>query len=87
MSYTIKWRPRSLKELRKLPRETAIRLVKRVNLAKANPKHLLERLAGDPGYKVRAGNYRAIVDVIEEEKVIAVRVVGHRKNIYKRRLI
>lgn len=86
MGYTIKWRPKALAELRKLPKITAKILVKRVNSAKENPRHFLERLVGDSGYKVRSGHYRAIVDIVEEEKIIAVRIVGHRKNIYKRYL-
>jgi mRNA-degrading endonuclease RelE of RelBE toxin-antitoxin system len=44
----------------------------------------LEKLRGDPGFKLRAGDYRALIDI--EENIIAVRVVGHRKNIYKRHL-
>ena len=86
MSYGVKWRPKALKELRKLPKEAAQQLVQRIDLAKDNPKHFLERLENEPGYKVRAGDYRALVDIIEGEKIIAVRVVGHRKNIYKKHL-
>ncbi len=86
MSYTIKWRPEAVKELRKLPKEIAERVVKRVDIAKEKPKHFLEKLVDDPGYKVRIGDYRAIIDIIEDERVIAVRFVGHRKNIYKRHL-
>ena len=86
MSYVIKWRSKALQELRKLPKDIATRIVKKVDSTKANPKHFLESLSGDPGYKIRSGDYRAIVDIIEEEKVIAVRIIGHRRNIYKRHL-
>ncbi len=85
-SYSVKWRSRALDELRKLPKEVAQRLVRRVDIAKGDPKHFLERLVGDPGYKLRAGDYRAIVDILDEEKVMVVRIVGHRKNIYVRNL-
>ena len=86
MAYAVKWRPKALDELRKLPKIIAKRIVQRVELAKNNPQHFLERLADDPGYKIRAGDYRAIVDILEEENLIAVRVVGHRRNVYKRNL-
>lgn len=86
MAYSVKWRPKALDELQRLPKDVAKRIVKRVDIAKDNPKHFLESLTGDPGYKIRAGDYRAIVDIFEEEKIIAVRVVGHRRNIYKRNL-
>lgn len=86
MSYIIKWRSEALKELRKLPKEIAERIVKRVDIAKDGPNHFLEKLVDDPGYKIRVGDYRAIIDILDGEKMLAVRIVGHRKNIYKRYL-
>ncbi len=53
-------------------------------MLKEDPFRFLDGLRGDPGYKLRVGEYRVLIDVYEEEGVIAVRVVGHRKNIYKR---
>jgi len=32
--------------------------------------------------KLRVGNYRIIIDVEEETKVLFVEKIGHRKNIY-----
>jgi mRNA interferase RelE/StbE len=61
-------------------------MINKLNAASEDPRHFLDRLVGDTGYKLRIGDYRAIVDVLETEKVIAVRVVGHRKNVYKRNL-
>ena len=86
MNYAVKWRPKALDELRKLPKDIANRIVKKVDAAKDNPFHFLQKLTDDPGYKIRSGDYRIIVDVVEEQKIIAVRVVGHRRNIYKRHL-
>ncbi len=86
MAYSIKWRPKAVKDLRKLPRDIAVRLIKKVDSLKENPIRFLEKLRGDPGFKLRVGDYRVLIDVKEKEKSIAARVVGHRKNIYKRRL-
>ena len=86
MIYSVKWSSKALNGLRKLPTDIAKRIVKKVNITKNNPKHFLESLTGDSGYKLRAGDYRVIVDIIEKEKIIAIRVVGHRKTIYKRNL-
>ncbi len=86
MTYKIKWRPIALNELRKLPKNIAQRLVKKIDLCKEDSEHFLEKLTDDEGYKVRAGDYRAIIDVIEQEKIISVRIVGHRRNIYKRHI-
>ncbi|MBI1971172.1 type II toxin-antitoxin system RelE/ParE family toxin [Candidatus Woesearchaeota archaeon] len=86
MGYEIRWRPKALDELRKFPKHISQRIINKIDAAKENPEHFLEKLIDDPGYKVRAGDYRVIVDILEEERVIAVRIVGHRKNIYKRYL-
>jgi mRNA interferase RelE/StbE len=84
--YTIKWRPKALEELRKLPRDIGTRILHKVEQAQENPEHFLERLVNDSGFKVRVGDYRIIIDLVKEEKVLAVRIVGHRKNIYKKYL-
>lgn len=84
MTYAIKWRPKAREELAKLPRDLSARIVNKVGLLEGEPKHFLERLSGDPGYKLRVGDYRVILDILEKEKIVAVRLIGHRKNIYKR---
>ena len=86
MTYVIKWRPKTLDDLRALPKENTKQLVKRIDLAKENPFHFLEKLVDDPGYKIRAGDYRVIVDLDPKNKIIFVRFIGHRKNIYKQHL-
>jgi len=84
MPYTIKWRNKALDQLRKLPKEVAKRIVIKVNLSRNNPPRFFEKLVGDSGYKLRAGDYRIIVDIIGNEQLIAVRIVDHRKRIYKK---
>lgn len=84
MSYQILWGPRAKKELDKLPRDISARIVKKVGMLKDDPQFYLEKLVNDPGYKIRVGDYRVIADVFEQERIIAVRLVGHRRNIYKR---
>ena len=48
------------------------------------PDHFLDALSGVPYYKIRAGDYRAIVDWRREEDVLFVRRIGHRRNVYDR---
>jgi len=40
------------------------------------------KLVGDPGYKLRVGDYRVIMDI--DNKIIRILIlkVGHRRNIY-----
>jgi len=86
MAYSIKWSSRSLDELRKLPRIVSKRIINKLSLSEENPNRYLESLSGDHGYKIRVGDYRIIVDLLENEKIIPVRAIGHRKKVYKRNL-
>lgn len=49
-------------------------------------EHHLERLSGYPYYKLRVGDYRAILSWDREDDVIYVEAVGHRRNVYDRHL-
>ena len=41
------------------------------------------RLIGRTEFKLLAADYRAIVEIEENQTVIIIRSLGHRKNIYK----
>ena len=86
MTYSVKWRPKVLDELEKLPKVVSKRIVRKIDSITEAPLHFLEKLVGDPGYKLRVGDYRVIIDVIENEKILAIRVVGHRRNVYEKNL-
>jgi len=48
-----------------------------------NPSRYLTRLSSVEAFKLRVGNYRAIVDVAWEQKMIYVLSVGHRSTVYR----
>ncbi|MBI2670645.1 type II toxin-antitoxin system RelE/ParE family toxin [Candidatus Woesearchaeota archaeon] len=50
-----------------------------------NPFHYLEHFEGRGYYKYRIGEYRALVDVDFENKILKVQVLDHRRVIYKRK--
>ncbi len=84
MSFAVVWMQQAKKKLQKLETGTIISIVKKVEEAKDNPHHFLERLTGIPLYKLRVGDYRVIVDLKENEKRLEVLTVGHRREVYKR---
>ena len=55
----------------------------RLERAAEFPDHYLTRLTNSPFYKLRAGDYRAIVDWRREDGVLFVRTIGHRRNVYR----
>jgi len=73
------------REFRKLPNEVRTRLDKLIRSLAENPylgKPLRGALAGLRS--LRAGDYRIIYRVDEEEKMAILLCVGHRRRVYKR---
>lgn len=67
--------------LDKAPKDIRRRIMDKILDARAEPFHYFSRLSGRSDYKLRAGNYRIIADI--ENNKIMVRMIGHRKNVYK----
>lgn len=72
---------KAIEFLNKLPKEIRKRIYNKIISTKDNPFHFYEKLKGRNEYKLRIGDYRAIVDISKER--IEVLIIGHRKNIYK----
>jgi len=83
MAYTLFWSPKSKEDLEKLSPETAKRIIRRVSDLELAPYHFVEKMTDTDCWKLRIGDYRALLDIDEKEKEIRVLKVGHRKNIYK----
>lgn len=81
--YEVVFDPESIEFLEKCEKITARRIWDKIMLAKENPHHFFERLAGRKDYKLRVGNYRVIADIDDSGKRIHVSLIGHRRNVYK----
>jgi mRNA interferase RelE/StbE len=81
--YAIIWSPKSRDGLMSLDKGIASRMIKRVEELKFTPYHFIDRITDTNLWKVRVGDYRAILDMDERKKEIHVLKVGHRKNIYR----
>ena len=42
----------------------------------------VKKLKGRDGYRIRVGNYRIIYDIFDNELIIDIIALGHRKDIY-----
>lgn len=83
MDYEIVWDDKARDFLRKIHKEDAKRIVKKVNSIVVDPKHYLETLVEIKSYKLRVGDYRALIDLDENKKTLSVVLIGHRREIYK----
>lgn len=84
MSYEVKISQNAKASLRALEKEDSLRILAKIESARHLPHHFLERLSGSDLWKLRVGDYRVFVDLIEEKKEMWVLDLGHRKNIYKK---
>ena len=68
--------------LKKLKKNDAEIILNKIYSIRENPYRFLKRLQGEKLWRLRIGDYRAVVDVIVSINKIMVIRIGHRKNIY-----
>ncbi len=82
MTHEIEFKPRAVKDLRHLERETARRIIERI-------EGMRENLAGDvkhltsatPEYRLRVGDYRVLFEV-DNKRIVIYRIL-HRRDAYR----
>ena len=84
MKYSIKWHSQAFKVLEKLPEHIILRVIKKFDLVIEDPFRYLEHYEGEKLYKIRIGDYRALIEVMLKEKILLVKVFDHRGKIYGR---
>ena len=85
MTYEVKLHPNAVRFLQKLPKEISERIKDKLReVVRTDPFLFLEHYAGEDVYKLRIGQYRALIDVDFRNKILYVQVIDHRSRIYKR---
>lgn len=83
MKYNILFMPIAKKRLDDLEKNVRKRVLNKLLIIQENPKRFLKWLGSIKAYSLRIGDYRIIVDLNEEEKIINILTLDHRKKIYK----
>ena len=83
MTYEIIFSDKAFQQLKKLDRPVQERIIATLERIRIRPEAHVTRLVGDPGYRLRVGEYRVILDIDKGRLLILVLKVGHRKRIYK----
>lgn len=85
MQYEITYAQSALKSLRKLDRGAAQRIVRVIDALAHEPRpHGCKQLKGGDGeMRIRVGDYRVVYDVADDEVVILVLRIGHRREVYR----
>ncbi len=81
--FEIEYSEESLFQLKGLDIPMAKRIIQKIESTRTDPHRFFVRLVGRTEYKLRVGDYRVIADIEENRRVIVIRSLGHRRNIYK----
>lgn len=80
--YEIIFSQKAKKQLFKLENNIQERIITALERIRIRPEAYITKLVGDPGFKLRIGNYRVIMDIDNNNLLILVIKAGHRKDIY-----
>jgi len=84
MIFEIKWDLKAEKQLDKLPKDVSRNVIKKIRKVAKTGRGIETLKEFKYGSKIRAGDYRILVDIHYNPNLIIVRVVDHRSRIYKR---
>ncbi len=83
-SYNLFIRATAEKNIRDLPKVDRNRVVNRISQLAQNPRPAdSKKLLGTSGYRMRQGDYRILYTIDDEQRVVQVFRVGHRREVYR----
>ena len=83
--YKITFSKQADKTLRRMPRNTAKNIIKKIKELAVNPKKVrnVKKLTDHPGYRLRIGDWRVVYSINENEVLIHVVKIKSRGEVYK----
>ena len=81
--FELQYTDKALKQLEKLDKNMQDRILHTLERIRIRPIAYVKKLVGNPYFRLRVGDYRIIVSIKNDQMIIMVVEVGHRKNIYK----
>ena len=72
------------KDLRSIPKKDLKKILLRIETLAKDPRPPgYEKLSGQEKYRIRQGTYRIIYSIQDQELMVWVVKVGHRKDVYR----
>lgn len=82
--YNIRFKSPVKKDLRSLPKQDVLRILNALEHLTEDPRPINSKpLTGRDAWRIRVGQYRAIYTINEQEIVIEIIKIAHRKNVYR----
>lgn len=83
-SYRLIFKKSVAKDLRAIPAADVARILQCVEALAENPHPVgSEKLSGQERYRLCQGNYRILYEIHDDELVVMVVKVGHRREVYR----
>ena len=83
-SYRIVIKKSAAKELEKLPKKDRARVIERIRGLAEDPRPVgCKKLSAQEKYRIRQGNYRVLYQIVDDEVLVVVVKVGHRRDVYE----
>ncbi|MBW4650259.1 MAG: type II toxin-antitoxin system RelE/ParE family toxin [Kastovskya adunca ATA6-11-RM4] len=85
MVYQVEIAPAAQRQIRKLTTDVQQKIIQRLEALAVDPYPAgVVKMRGEQSlYRVRLGDYRIIYEIQDEELLILVLKVGHRRDVYK----
>jgi mRNA interferase RelE/StbE len=84
MKYEIKLKLNVKKQLKKLDKQQAERILVKIYLLADNPySNGVEKLTAKQAFRIRIGEYRVIYEIHNNQLLVLVVRVGHRREVYR----
>lgn len=81
--YSIQILPSALKALQRIPLKNRIAIISRIDRLALEPcPNGVVKLTGREAYRIRQGDYRVIYTIQDNELIVTVIKVAHRKDAY-----
>jgi mRNA interferase RelE/StbE len=85
MTYEVTFSDFADKQLSKLPLDIQNRIISTIKRCQIRPHSHVKKLVGSKYFRLRVGDYRVIMDIIDNKLIIYIVELGHRKRVYKGR--
>ena len=82
MKYNLQITKNAQKSLSKISEPYQSRIIDKIYDLANNPFYNATKLVGRDAYRIRIGNYRVIYEINNNELIVVVINIGHRKDIY-----
>ena len=84
MRYSVDILRSAQRQLSRANRRDQSRIISAIQALADNPRpHGYRRLSGRPAWRIRVGSYRVIYEIHDDQLLVLIVTIGHRKEVYR----